>query len=323
MTRFLLKRLLQGLVVLLGLTILTFILLRLLPGGPAAALAGTQATPERIRAINEDFGLTKPVPIQYGHWISHLVRGDLGQSYQQGVAVTDLLGQYLPRTLRLLGAATLLSLICAIPIAVFQAVHRNTKRDYGLTLLAFFGYSMPLFWFGLVLILVFAINLHWLPAGGVTDPGESESNLLSVVRHLVLPSAMLSLSFIAAWSRYIRASMLDALVQDFIRTARAKGAGQRRVRYLHALPNALIPVITLLGASLPFMLSGSLVTEVVFNYPGMGLLFWNAAQAQDYPILMGVILVLGAGTVVGNLVADVLHAIADPRIRHGALGTAG
>lgn len=317
MSRFLARRFAHGAVVILGVTLVTFLLVHLLPGGPAQALLGARATPENVKALNKDLGLDKPLPAQYVRWIGRLGRGDLGESYQQHVPVSTLITANLPRTVLLLGLATFVSLLIAVPLAVYQAARRRTVGEYVATTITLFGYSMPVFWFGLILIIIFGINLHWLPTGGVVDPGQSESDILARLEHLVLPVAMLSITFVASWSRYIRSSMLDVLVQDFLRTAKAKGASRGRVLFRHALPNALVTTIVLIGASLPLMLSGALVTEVVFNYPGMGLLFWNAAQTRDFPILMGVVVILGVATVVGNLTADVLHAVAEPRIRRG------
>ncbi|WP_432970769.1 ABC transporter permease [Dactylosporangium sp. CA-233914] len=319
MLRFLVRRLGQGIGVLLGLTIVTFLFLHMLPGGPARALLGAKATPETVAALNRSLGLDRPLPVQYLQWLGRLLHGDLGESYQQGQSVGSLLAQRLPPTLLLVGTAVVLSLLIAIPLGVYQATHRNRLGDYLGTLGGLLGYSMPVFWFGLLLIMVFSLNLDWFPAGGIVSPRQSMGDVTARVQHLVLPVAMLSVAYVATWSRYVRASMLDVLGQDFVRMAEAKGAKRSRVLYAHALPNALISTVTLVGTSLPFVLSGSLVAEVVFNYQGMGLLFWNAAQVKDFPVLMGTVVLLGFATVAGSILADVVNAVLDPRIRRRSL----
>jgi peptide/nickel transport system permease protein len=202
----------------------------------------------------------------------------------------------------------------AIPLGLLQAVRRNKPVDYALTALAFVGYSMPVFWLGTLLILAFAVNNHLFSPEG--PQGSTVGDLLNQPRALVLPVATLAIVTIALWSRYMRSSAVDNLVQDYIRTARAKGASEGRVLFGHLLRNALLPIITLIGLSLPVVLSGEVVTESVFNYPGMGLLFWTAATTHDYPLLMGVTIVVGAATVIGSLLADLLYAVVDPRVRY-------
>lgn len=309
------KRVMQGVVTVLGLTIVTFLLIRLLPGGPAASLLGPKATPEGIAALNQALGLDKPLYQQYGIWLGQLFHGDLGESYQQSTAVVTLLWQSIPPTILLVGSATLLSLCIAIPVATYQASRRDSLPDRSLSLLALVAYSTPVFWLGIVFILIFSIQLGWFPSGGLVSPGESMTNVASRVSHLVLPVTVLTITYVATWSRYIRSSVIDQLVQDFVRTAKAKGAPKRRALFVHALPNGLISTITLVGTSLPFILSGSLVAEVVFNYQGVGLLFWNAAQVSDFPILMAIILLLGIASVAGSIIADLANALIDPRIR--------
>jgi peptide/nickel transport system permease protein len=319
MLQFLVRRIGQGAGVLIGLSAITFVLLHLLPGGPARALLGTKATPATVAALTRSLGLAQPLPVQYLQWLSRLAHGNLGISYQQNEQVSTLLLQRIPPTLYLVGSAVVISLAVAVPLGIYQATHRNRLGDYLGTLVALVGYSVPVFWFGLTLIIIFSIRLNWFPSGGIVGSQDSLGNIGDRIQHLILPVTMLSFAFVATWSRYIRSSMLDVLLQDYVRMADAKGASRMRVLFRHALPNALISTVTLVGTSLPFIFSGSLVAEVVFNYQGMGLLFWNAAQSQDFPVLMGTVIILGAATVVGNLLADTLNAVIDPRIRRRAL----
>ena len=301
-------------VVVFGVTLFTFILTRVMPGGAARAALGVHASPLEIAAFNHDYGLDLPLPNQYALYLNHLIHGDFGYSVQFNETVLGLVHDRLPRTIVLLGISTLLALIVAIPIGILQAVRRNKVEDYFFTSASFVLYSMPPFWLGLVLIIVFAVNLNLFPPvgpqGDVTTYLQPEQ-----LSALVLPVAALALTTIALFSRYMRSSTLDNLVQDYVRTARAKGVSNVAILYRHVLRNALIPIITLLGLSLPAIFAGALVTEAVFNYPGMGLLFWDAAQRRDFPVLLGVTTIVAIATVVGNLLADIGYAVADPRVR--------
>jgi len=312
MTGFLIRRTGQSIVVVFGVTLLTFVLTRMLPGGVARAILGPKATRPQIDAFNHANGLDRPAPIQYLTYMNQLLHLNLGFSYRLNQSVFDLLRDYLPKTLLLLGLAYLVALAVAIPMGILQAVRRNRASDYLLTSVSFVLYSMPVFWLGLILIIVFADQLSLLPAQA---PQGYLSDVLGQAPGLILPVATLALVTVALFSRYIRSSVLDNLVQDYVRTARAKGASERRVLYGHVLRNALIPIITLLGISLPIIISGALIVEAIFNYPGMGLLFWNSAQTRDYPVLLGVTIVVAVATVLGNLLADLFYAVVDPRVR--------
>ncbi len=301
-------------IVVLGVTIFTFILTRLLPGGVARAILGTRASPVSIAEFNHANGLDLPGWQQYLFYLNQVVHGDLGFSYQLNESVVGLLRDHLPKTIILLGISTLISLAIAVPLGVMQAVRRNKLDDYFFTTLSFALYSMPIFWLGLILIIVFSADLNMLPPEG---PQGDISTYLdpAQISSLVLPVVTLALVEIALFSRYMRSSMLDNLVQDYVRTARAKGVSTTGVLYRHVLRNALIPIVTLLGLSLPGIFSGALIAEAIFNYPGMGLLFWDSAQKRDFPVLLGVTLVVAVATVVGNLLADIGYAIVDPRVR--------
>lgn len=313
MKRYLARRVGQAIAVIFVVTVVVFVLLRMLPGGPALAILGRRATPTAIAEFNRINGLDHPLPIQYLIYLGHLLQGNLGYSYKLTESVTSLLGQTVPKTILLVGSSTLIAALLAVPLGIYQAVRRNRAGDNVLTAVAFIFYAMPSFWLGLVLISVFAITLRWVA------PEAPQGNLGAVLAHpagLVLPVASLALVTVAQFSRYTRSSMLEQLTLDYVRTARARGIPERRVVLRHALRNGLVPVVTLLGLSVPWILAGAVVIESVFNYPGVGLLFWNAAQNQDYPVLLGVTLIGAIGTVVGSLAADLSYAILDPRVRY-------
>jgi len=311
-TRFVLRRTVQALAVLLIVSIVVFALMHVLPGGPARAILGPRATEAAIAAFNQANGFDLPLPEQYLRWLTNALHGDLGFSYKRNEAVASLLRQTVPRTLLLVGLGTLIAVVLAIPIGLIQGVRRNRPVDHVLTTITFTLYSMPAFWLGLLLVDIFAVRLGWLPPEA---PSGGPLQMLSNPAGLVLPLLTLSLVTIASFSRYVRASTVEQLEQDYVRTARAKGLETGGVVRHHVLRNALSPVVTLLGLSLPWILGGSLVVEAVFNFPGTGFLFWNAAQGQDYPVMLGVVLVVGIGTVLGSLLADLGYALLDPRVR--------
>jgi peptide/nickel transport system permease protein len=311
MKAFLIRRVLQAIVVLFGVSIVVFILLHLLPGGPARAVLGIRANKVQIHAFDLRYGLLNPVPVQYVDWVNQLLHGNLGFSYKQNQTVDSLLGENIPRTLVLVGVATLLALIVAIPLGVYQAVRRNKPEDYVLTGMSFLFYSMPSFFLGIILIILLSDTLPWLPSTGPT----AISPLWDQIPNLVLPVLTLTLVTVALFSRYMRSSVLENLVQDYVRTATSKGVAPRTILFRHVLRNALLPIVTLIGLSLPGILSGALIVESLFNYPGMGLLFWNAAVTDDFPTMLGTTMVVGVAVVVGSLLADVLYAALDPRVR--------
>jgi peptide/nickel transport system permease protein len=312
---FLIRRVLQAAIVVLIVTIITFILLRLIPGNVAIAVLGPAAyrNPAVLAQFNHQYGFDKPWFQQYLLWLGHLLQGNLGFSWTLDQSVASLLGQRLPKTIILVGLSTIIALVVAVPIGLWQAVRRNKAVDYTFTSLSFLFYAAPTFFVGTVLILVFSVKLGWFgpeaPQGGVWSD-------LSDWRDLTLPVITLALVTIALFSRYMRSAVLDNLTEDWVRTARAKGASSRRVLWRHVLRNSLIPIATLLGLSLPAIFAGALITESVFNYPGMGYLFYQSAQRQDYPVLLGFIIVVAIATVVGSLLADIAYAVLDPRVRY-------
>ena len=315
MLGFLIRRILQAAIVVLIVTAITFILLRAIPGNVAIAVLGPASyrNPAVLAQFNAEYGFDKPWFQQYLLWLGHLLQGNLGFSWTLDQSVASLLAQRLPKTIALVGISTLLALIVAVPIGMWQAVRRNKAADYTFTSLSFLFYAAPTFFVGTVLILVFSVKLGWFgpeaPQGGVWSD-------LTDWRDLTLPVITLALVTIALFSRYMRSSVLDNLNEDWVRTARAKGASQRRVLWRHVLRNSLIPIATLLGLSLPAIIAGALITESVFNYPGMGYLFYQSAQRQDYPVMLGFIIVVAIATVVGSLLADIAYAVLDPRVRY-------
>jgi peptide/nickel transport system permease protein len=314
MIAFIVRRILQAVVVVFGITIIVFVLIHFLPGGPAKSLLGPRATPEQVKAFNIANGYNKPIYVQYVDYIGRLLHDNLGYSYHYNESVNALLSQNLPKSALLVGLSVVAALIIAIPLGFLQAVRRNKPIDYVVTGAAFVGYAMPVFWLGILLILFFAVKFNIFPAEG--PQGSTVGAILSQPSALVLPVATLTLVTVAQFSRFMRSAAIDNMIQDYVRTARAKGVSETRILFHHVLRNSMIPIITLLGISLPTLLSGAVVTESVFNYPGMGFLFWTAAQVHDYPTMLGFIVVVGAATVLGSLVADILYAFADPRVRY-------
>jgi peptide/nickel transport system permease protein len=316
MTGFLIRRILQAIVVILGVVFIVFLLGKLIPGGEAAAALGPRRSPAQVAHFNLVNGLDLPIYDQFWRYIWGLFHLNLGYSFKSNEGVKELISQRLPKTLTLVGVSTLVALVIAVPLGILQVVKRYSPIDYLLTSGSFLFYAMPPFFLGFLLILYFSFDLHLFP---VSPPINSNAfTIFTDPRAFVLPVITLSAITIASFSRYMRSSMMDALTQDYVRTARAKGASPNRVLYGHALRNALIPILTLIGLSLPAIASGALITETVFNYPGMGLLTVTAASNNDIPTVLGTTLVITIFTVAGSLLADVLYAVADPRIRFGS-----
>jgi peptide/nickel transport system permease protein len=313
-TGFLVRRLLQAVAVIIGVIAFMFILIHLIPGGEARAVLGPKAQPVSIENFDRQNGLNLPLWDQFVHYLTNLAQFHLGRSYIFNQTVGSLIATALPKTLVLVGLSTLVAVVVAIPLGVYQVVRRNKPEDYIITGFTFVLYAMPAFLLGTLLILWFAIYIPLFP----TQAPQSQSvwGILSDPRALVLPVLTLSAITIASFSRYMRSSMMETMTEDFIRTARAKGAAPRRVLYVHGLRNAIIPIITLLGLSLGTIVSGAVITESVFNYPGMGLLAVNSAFREDIPTLLGVTFVVTIATILGNLLADILYAVVDPRIRY-------
>jgi peptide/nickel transport system permease protein len=314
MLRYLIRRLLQTGVLLLVVSLVVFALVTQAPGGPSILLDRNMGADEiaRMRAI---LGLDQPLHIQYVRWLSQVLRGHLGISYQAGLPVLEIIGQMLPNTLILSAAALVLSLVVAIPAGILSAARPYTILDHAVTFLCFFGISIPVFWFGLMLIVLFSIVLGWLPPGGMRTIGGPAS-VLDLARHLILPAVVLGTANMALFARYTRSSTMAVLRADYVRTARSKGLAESAVLYHHAFRNALITIVTVVGLQLPRLVGGAAITETVFAWPGMGSLAVRAAFERDYPMIMGITLVISAVVVLSNLLVDLVYVYLDPRIRY-------
>jgi peptide/nickel transport system permease protein len=314
MIGFIIRRLGEAIIVTLGVTVITFALLHLLPGSLARDVVGPRASPQAIAQFTHQNGLDKPVYVQYWLFLDKLLHGNLGYSYQYNRTVDSLLASELPRDLVLGGLALIFSVIIAIPVGIAQAVRRNGPLDYAGTGISFLLYSMPQYAIALLLIQFLSITFHVFPAEA--PQSSSAFGMLAHPSGLVLPVAALTLVTFAQFSRYMRSSAIDTLAQDYIRTARAKGLSERLVLWRHLLRNSLIAVVTLVGLSIPLVITGTLIIEQVFNYPGAGLEYLQASISNDYEVMLGITVLVGVVTVLGNLLADIGYAILDPRIRY-------
>lgn len=315
MTRFAVARLGQAVVVVLFVTFIVFSLQHLLPGNEARAILGLHATVAQIRVFERQNGLDRPLPVQYLDYLWRILHGNLGRSYKLNESVDSLLSNDIPNDLVVVVPAIVLSLLVAIPLGLYQAVQRNKLFDYVTTATAFVLYSLPSFWLGLLLVAWFAVDLKWLPAEA--PQASSVGGVISDPLGLVLPVLTLTLVNLALFSRYMRASVLEVLLQDYIRTAKAKGLPSRTIYLRHVLRNSLVSTVTLLGLSLPYIFTAGLIVEQIFNLQGTGLAFYTAVGNQDYPVELGIILVIGFSTVLGNALADIGYAMLDPRVRYG------
>ncbi len=314
MTGYVVRRLGQAVVVVLGVTLVTFLLLHALPGNLARSIIGPRATPQQIATFDKQYGLNRSVWYQYWSYLWQLAHGNLGFSFHLSRSVTSLLGSELPRDLVLGGLSLVLSLAIAIPVGVMQAVKRNRVGDYVGTGVSFVLYSMPTYALGIILIQLLAISFHVFPA-----EAPQTATTLGLLEHpsgLVLPVLTLTLVTFAQFSRYMRSAAIETLAQDYIRTARATGLPERLVLWRHLVRNSLISVVTLVGVSVPVIITGTLIVEQVFNLSGAGLEYFNAAQSNDYPVMLGITVIVGVTTVIGNLLADIGYALLDPRIRY-------
>ena len=315
MTQYILRRLLQSLFIIWGCATLVFFMLRMIPGDPVVQMLGVEYTPEAADALRRKLGLDQPLHIQYVRWFGNVLTGDLGGSIASGETVAGAIATGLPKTLSLAGLSFLFAVVIAIPAGIIAALRRNSALDYAGSVIAFIGVSMPSFWFGIILILIFAVRLRWLPAVGYSE--LTEDGFVEWLRRLILPSIAIGAGYAAILMRFVRAGLLEVLASDYVRTARAKGARERSVVVRHALRNSLIPVVTVAGIQLALLLSGAVVTETVFSIRGIGRILVGAINDRDYPIVQGVILLIAVIFVLANLVVDVLYTFLDPRIRYG------
>lgn len=322
MLEYIARRLLFMIPLLLGITIITFVVVHLSPGGPADMLTGLspKVSAEAKARLHSLYGLDKPLHVQYWLWLSRIVRFDFGESFKDGRLVIIKVLERLPATLLLNVLSLLLIFFIALPIGIISAVRQDSFFDKGMTVFVFLGFSVPAFWLALLLMLLFGVVLGWLPISGMHSVNFPYfpfwGKFWDIIKHLILPVFVSAFGGLAYLSRYSRTSMLEVLRQDYIRTARAKGLPEKKVIYRHALRNALIPIITLLGLSLPALIGGGFIFETIFAWPGMGRLGYQAIMARDYPVIMGVGVIAALLTLLGNLIADITYAFVDPRIRY-------
>jgi peptide/nickel transport system permease protein len=309
------RRVLQAIPLLIGVSVIGFGLMHLAPGGPLAVYTlNPTITAQDIERIKIIFGLDQPVHVQYLKWATGMFTGNWGYTFFGGRPVLWVIVERLPATMLLMGSALSIAIFLGITVGMIGAARRYSVWDYLATSGALVALSFPTFWFGLMAIFVFAVDLRWLPSGGLYELGE-EGNIVDLLRHLTLPTLVLALVITATYSRYARSAFLEVLHQDYMRTARAKGLRPRERLFRHAFPNAVKPLIALLGTDLPVLFSGALVTESIFGWPGMGRLFVDALTMKEYPILMGMIMFTAFFVILGNLLADIAIALLDPRVR--------
>lgn len=321
MARYLARRLLQAIPLLLVISLLTFLIVEIAPGDAAQMYIDPNkgTDPAYIQQVRQSLGLDQPVYVRYVGWLRQTLSGDLGFSFRNRRPVALEVGDRLPNTLLLSGVSLAISFLIAVPIGVISAIKRYTLVDYVLSTAALAGISIPIFWVALLLIQVFSIQLDWLPATGMRDVRQTYTGLqanVDVLRHMILPTVTLSLAQIAGWSRYQRSALLEVLGQDYMRTAQGKGLRERRILMVHALRNSLIPMVTLLGISVPTIVTGAFITETIFSWPGIGRLGVEAVTGRDYPVIMAVTMLSALLIVFGNLLADLAYAWVDPRIRY-------
>lgn len=317
MRRYLVARLVQAGPILIGITLAAFVVLANMPGGPLAAYrADPSVRAEDLQRLERQLGLDRPIYVRYLIWLGNFLRGDWGYSIVTQRPALDMIGERFINTVYLIAVALGLTLAVAIPVGAYSAVRQYSLFDYTATGLAFMGLSLPTFWLGLLVILLFNVALRWLPAGGMFTIGAPFS-LVDRVRYLVLPAATLAVVSAGFYTRYLRAAVLEVLGQDFVRTARAKGMAARRVMYRHVLKNAALPFVTVVALHLPELFTGAVVVETIFAWPGMGRLFWESALRIDYPVLMGIMTFTAMAVLGANLLADLLYGCLDPRIRYG------
>ena len=313
MSAFLLRRFGQALLLLFIVSMIGFAILHLAPGGPMSQFAaGGDMSQEDLDRIAEQLGLNRPLPVQYAEWLWRMLGGDWGRSYRDGQPVVSIIASHVGATFQLMATSTLLAMLIGAWVGILGAIRRYSLFDALATVGAMIALSIPTFWFGLVVIYVFSVGLGWLPSGNRYTIGDG--SLVNQIHHMIGPVMVLALVSTAVWSRYMRSSMLEVINQDYVRTARAKGLSERAILIRHAFRNALLPMITITGLHVPTLLSGALVTETVFTWPGMGRLFLDSISYRDYPVVMGILMFTAVLVLLGSLIADLLYGIADPRI---------
>lgn len=315
MGKYIVKRILITIPVLLLVTIFCFGIVNLAPGDPTDLYISENATAQQKEQMRENLGLNQPLPVQYVKWLGNLLQGNLGISFSSRVAVTEVLPSKIQATLTLMLATLIVSYLLAIPLGILCAKKQGGWLDTLITSFSFLGVSIPNFFFGLGLIFVFALQLKWLPTGGMTTLGQ-ESNTLDSLKHLIMPTIVLSAFYCSNMIRYVRANMIEIFSENYMRTAKAKGLNQHLTLWRHGEKNSLVSIITVASSDIPKMLGGAVVTEQIFQWPGIGQLMISSINSRDYPVLMAINLVAALGVMLCNLLADILYAVVDPRIRY-------
>ncbi|MCD7762918.1 MAG: ABC transporter permease [Lachnospiraceae bacterium] len=313
MGKYILKRILIAIPVLFGITLIDYGIM-CLAGSPLEMLQGPRVSEAAVQAKAISLGLDKPFYIQYFVWLGQILQGNLGYSIKSYQSVSSMIASHLPPTLLLMGVSLIVSLLFSVPAGIYSAVHQYSKGDYTVVTVSFLGSSIPGFFLSLLLVYVFTIKLGWLPSSGMTTLG-TDGGAVDVIRHMIMPVIVLSFSMAGSTIRYIRSAVLEILQQDYLRTAKAKGIGHFRVINKHALRNALLPIITVIGMEIPVLFGGSIIIEQVFSWPGLGLMTMSAISNRDYPVIMGVCLLSAVVVLVANLLTDILYVLADPTIQ--------
>jgi peptide/nickel transport system permease protein len=313
-TQYIIRRFIHSLIIVWGCATLVFFLIRAIPGDPVIQMLGPEYTPEAAAALRDKLGLDEPVLTQYVRWMGNILQGDFGTSITGAESVNSAILSGLPKTMSIALLAFIIATLIAVPAGVLAALRRNTFTDFVVSLIAFLGVSMPSFWFGIILILVFAVNLGWLPSLGYAS--LSQDGFVEWLKHIILPSLAIGAGYAAILMRFVRAGLLEALSSDYIRTARSKGLSERRVVIAHGLRNSLIPVVTVAGIQVALLLSGTVVIETVFSIRGIGRLLVGAIFDKDYPMVQGTILVVAVIFVMANLIVDIVYTLLDPRISY-------
>lgn len=314
MWKYVAKKILLALPVLLGITLIDYLIM-CLAGSPLDMMISPRATQEAVAMKAQQLGLDQPVLVQYLSWLGQLFQGNLGYSYKSYQPVAEMIGSQMAPTLLLMGVSLVLGLLIAVPAGIYSAIHRYQKRDFAVVTASFFGSSIPGFFLALILIYVFNVRLGWLPSSGMFTPGTG-GDFWDVVRHLIMPAVVLAVSVAGSNIRYIRSAMLEILEMDYLRTAKAKGIGRFLVINKHALRNALLPIVTVIGMQIPTLFGGAVIIEQIFSWPGLGLVTMNAITGRDYPVIMGVCLLSAVIVQVSNLLTDIVYALVDPTIKY-------
>ena len=314
MGRYIVIRVIQAIILLVLVSIITFVLIHIAPGGPSAMMLDNKLSPQRIAQMQKNLGLNQPIPVQYLKWVGNMLHGNFGVSYADSRPVLSDIGARLPNTLILSGTAFGLALLVSIPVGIYGANRAHTRADDFVSGISFIGLAIPVFWFGILLIIIFSVKLGWLPSSGMYSTNQPPS-VLDLIKHLIMPAIVLAVPTAAVFVRFVRASVLETLQQDFVRTARSKGLSRQAVTYRHVLRNSLIPIITIVGLSLPAVVGGAAITESVFGWPGMGQLAVSAAFTRDYPTVMAITILVAAVVIIVNLLTDLVYVLIDPRVR--------